>query len=287
MSTVAPRSVELPDGRDLSYTDLGDPDGAPVLLFHGTPACSASFDAVDGPAREAGVRTISPDRPGIRLSSYQRKRRIIDWPDDVAALAEALGLGRFAVAGWSGGGPYALVCGARLADRISACGLIAAIAPPEMPGAIDMLSESDQRLTRMALRSTPAARVTLRTMGVLAKRSPEKSRTSFEQELAEVDVEAVRRYWPGELTHFTEVFRRGARGVVQDYALSGRPWGFGLGEVTLPVRIWHGDADRTVPLAHGRWLADRLPGARLEIVPGAGHFSLADHAGEVLAALRP
>lgn len=277
--------MRLPDGRKLSYTDLGDPDGAPLLLFHGTPACSASFDAFDAPARSLGVRAIAPDRPGIRLSSFQRKRRITDWPADVTAFADALELERFGVLGWSGGGPYALACAALVPDRLTLCGVAAGVAPPEMPGAIEGLSESDERLTRMAARSPLAARLTLATMGFLAKRTPAKARDSFERELSPVDVETTRRYWPEEFTLFTEVFRHGARGVTRDYALVWKTWGFELGEVSAPVRIWHGADDVTVPLAQSEWIADRLRDATLEVVPAEGHFLLLNRAPKLLTAL--
>jgi pimeloyl-ACP methyl ester carboxylesterase len=279
--------IRLPSGRTLSYTDLGDPDGAPVLLFHGTPACSASFDAFDEPARSVGVRAIAPDRPGIRLSSFQRKRALADWPADVTALADELGIGRFSVLGWSGGGPYALACGALIPERLAVCGVAAGVAPPEMPGAIDGLSESDRRLTRMATRSPAAARLTLATMGFIAKRWPARARDALEQELAPVDVDVTRRYWPGEFTLFTEIFRHGARGVVRDYALVAKPWGFALEDVRTPVRIWHGDADRAVPLAQARWMAERLPTVTLDVLPGEGHFFLLDRAADMLSALAP
>jgi pimeloyl-ACP methyl ester carboxylesterase len=156
-----------------------------------------------------------------------------------------------------------------------------------MPDAIEGLSENDKRLTRMAARSPTAARLTLATMGFLAKRTPAKAREAFEQDLAPVDVEVTRRYWPDELTLFTEVFSRSARGVVRDYALVSKKWGFELDEVETPAHLWQGDADRTVPPDQSRWIADRLRTVTLDILPGAGHFFLLDRAGELLAALTP
>jgi pimeloyl-ACP methyl ester carboxylesterase len=44
-----------------------------------------------------------------------------------------------------------------------------------------------------------------------------------------------------------------------------------LSKLKLPVQILHGAADKMVPIAHGRDLARRIPGARFEIVPGLGH----------------
>ena len=106
-------SVPLPDGRVLAYEEYGVPTGFPILSFHG--GLSSRLDAA--PAHEAavatGVRLIAPDRPGMGLSTYQPGRRLLDWPADVAHLADALGIERFAVMGWSAGGPYAAVCAAR------------------------------------------------------------------------------------------------------------------------------------------------------------------------------
>jgi pimeloyl-ACP methyl ester carboxylesterase len=51
-------------------------------------------------------------------------------------------------------------------------------------------------------------------------------------------------------------------------------WGFTLDGDAAPVTIWQGDQDLMVPYAHGRWLADRIPGARAHLLPGEGHLSL-------------
>ncbi len=59
-------------------------------------------------ARKTDIRLIGIDRPGMGRSQFQKRRCLLDWPDDVMELADYLGIERFAVLGVSGGGPYAL-----------------------------------------------------------------------------------------------------------------------------------------------------------------------------------
>src|SRR5262245_28757373 len=101
----------LPDGRKLAYAEFGDPDGLPVLYCHGSPGSRLEPLLIgDERLRQAGLRVIAPDRPGMGGSDFQRGRRLTDWPADVVRLADHLRLPRFAILGNSGGGPFAAVC---------------------------------------------------------------------------------------------------------------------------------------------------------------------------------
>ena len=104
------RELRLTDGRRLSYCEYGAPRGAPAFFCHGWPGSRLDFSANDEPAAEAGVRVISVDRPGIGRSDPQLGRTVLDWANDVAALADSLSIDRFAVFGFSFGGPYARAC---------------------------------------------------------------------------------------------------------------------------------------------------------------------------------
>jgi pimeloyl-ACP methyl ester carboxylesterase len=84
---------------------------------------------------------------------------------------------------------------------------------------------------------------------------------------------------------FLDAFTQGASGVLADYLVYAEPWGFDLGRVDVPVRLWYGDDDSLVPLEHGRLLANRLPHAELEVVASAGHLLPHDHVAEMLEAL--
>jgi len=98
--------ITLPDGRQLSWHEFGDPDGPPVIYTAGTPVSGLGGGCYDETARAAELRWISPDKPGYGGSEYHRERSLVNWADDLAALAGHLGLDRFALAGESGGGPF-------------------------------------------------------------------------------------------------------------------------------------------------------------------------------------
>jgi len=270
-------AVTLPDGRELAYEEYGDPAGEPVLSFHG--GLSSRLDAA--PAHQAaldlGVRLLSPDRPGIGRSTFQPGRRLLDWPADVAALTDALGIDRFAVMGWSCGGPYAAVCGARMSDRITAVGLLSSAVPLELVGTTKGLARDDRILlflVRWALRLASALlRVTIRDAS--ERRLYRENRRSFPA----VDRAALeeRGSIVDAVAFVKESMRQGAEGCLQDYRVFGSPWGFDLGEVTVPVQIWEGEEDTTGPPEYRELLLRHLPRAQLSLVPGEGHLSLLQH----------
>src|SRR5215211_6909814 len=123
------RVMRLTDGRRLGYAEYGDPTGRPVFFFHGFGTSRVICPRDDELARNLGARLIAVDRPGIGWSDALPGRRLLDWPTDVAQLANQLGLDRFAIVGWSGGGPYAAACGHALADRVRVVGLVSSPAP--------------------------------------------------------------------------------------------------------------------------------------------------------------
>ncbi|HEU4793766.1 MAG TPA: alpha/beta hydrolase, partial [Nitrolancea sp.] len=104
------RIHRLPDGRRLGHAEFGDPNGVPCFFFHGIPGSRLEAAFVDELAAQYGIRVIGIDRPGMGLSDYVSGRRFLDWPADVVALADSLGIEQFAVAGVSGGAAYVAAC---------------------------------------------------------------------------------------------------------------------------------------------------------------------------------
>lgn len=258
-----------------------------MLLFHGTPACAAGWLFADGPARELGVRAIAPDRPGIGASSFQPGRRLLGYPADVSGLADALGFEEFAVLGWSAGGPYALACAYRLPDRVTTAGCVAGAGPLDGPGAMADLNAQDRRVVELGRRSPAAVRVLLAASAAAVRHAPALTVRWTEGQLSEAERGELRRNQDalGDRRFFLDAFQQGARGAAEDYRIYGEPWGFDPGEIRVPVRLWSGDADTLVPLRHAELLAGRIPGATLEVVPGAGHLLPYDHIGVELGAL--
>jgi pimeloyl-ACP methyl ester carboxylesterase len=276
--------VTTPECRTLAVSVLGPSDGYPVVWCHG--GLSSRLDARlagDAPA-ETGVRLVTIDRPGIGASSRHRGRRVCDWPADVAAVVEALAIDRFAIAGWSAGGPFALACAALLPERVTAVATIGGMAPLESAADRRELGlPVDRVLLPLARRAPWLAALVLvpsRRMDAAAwKRGtlrsvPEPDRVALDPLPPDVAAGGS----AAALGH-------GTKGTVDDYRAVGGAWGFDLGVVAAPVRCWQGDADTLVPRAHAHRLADALPTGTLHVVPDAGHFLVVRHGREVFARL--
>jgi pimeloyl-ACP methyl ester carboxylesterase len=279
-----PRRIVLDDGRLLAFDEHGDPDGKPVLWCHG--GISSRLDAVQFGARcrELGVRLIAPDRPGTGCSDHAAGRTLLDWPADVAELADALGLDRFAVAGWSLGGQYALACAAELPERVTRVALLAGVVPFEVAPSRDGLIWVDRCLLSLSRWAPPLAGIGLR-IGVSLPHAEGMQRL-LARGASPADREALRsgpsRTWLAQA--IKQSVRAGTRGVIGDYRIYGKPWGFELGRIGVEVGVWQGDEDREVPLADAEVLAELIPNGRLVVCPGEGHLSLPrNRAAEILA----
>ena len=256
--------VTLPDGRRLAYADHGDPARPVVLFCVGTPQ-SRLVDLADVElARDMGFRMLAPDRPGFGGSDPQPGRTLADWPADAAALLDALGVDRFAVCGGSGGAPYAVACGVLLADRVTAAALAVPGAPQEAPGH-GFVPVGDPAALR-ARGETIARLVREDPAGLEAFLGPDQSDTD-RKEMAEAD--PVRR--ERQLADLREAFRQGVDAYVEDHTINAGPWSDLLPRLARPTRIWQGEDDNNVSPAATRWMAERIPGAELTMLPGAGH----------------
>jgi pimeloyl-ACP methyl ester carboxylesterase len=279
--------VRLPDGRALGIERLGKPGGTPVLAFHGVPGSRLDFLSESRACAQAGVELIAVDRPGFGLSSPSPGRVPLDWASDVAGLADALGLERFAVLGYSSGAKYALACAHTLSERVIASALVSGSGPPEMPGWDEGMIPAERLVQWASLHAEPLARACWALLGALARRLPGPVMEGFARSLDGPDRELAdeARVRDALLVSLVEGLRQGGAATVEDYAIEGRGWGFDLASIELPVMLSHGDRDEEVPLAHARWMADQIPRATLEVVEGAGHL-IFGRLGPIAAALR-
>ena len=275
-------TIELEDGRTLAYCVFGDPDGEPLFVFHGGVGSRGFGLLFDEAATEAGIRIVSPDRPGYGRSDPQPARGLLDWPDDVAVLARDLGHERFCVLGVSGGGPYAAACAYALPERLMSAGLISSVGPPDATrnrgfGFIVWLARWFPWVAGIPIKRTlkraqtdPTAATEARANG---KAEPEA---------------AMHRGESGRRLHAqtAEAGRQGHQHAVREMTLVGRSWGFNLSEIVVPTVVWHGRLDRTVPVGSAEYLADVVPDAQLTIHDNVGHLSLpVKHATEILTDL--
>jgi pimeloyl-ACP methyl ester carboxylesterase len=279
-------TLTLPDGRTLGYARWGPADGEPVFHCHGIPSCRLDGVPGDDAACEAtGTHVVTVDRPGVGLSDRQPGRRLIDWPDDLAALADALGFERFAVLGWSAGSPFALACAARLPDRVTAVALVAPPAPVERTGDVDQYGR--RRYFRIALAAPWLMSAAFRPLVPLARLSPRLATEVVWFGSSKPEMEIVRQaeHRAAMAATTPQMLRKGAGGIVEDMKLVTQPWGFDLDEVRTGVTIWHGDDDSFVPLESGERVAAALPDGQLVRCPGEGHFLIYERIEEILARL--
>jgi pimeloyl-ACP methyl ester carboxylesterase len=271
------RSVAGPGGRTLAVYEAGDPAGAPVVVHHGTPAHGALFEPWVRDAGERGIRLIGYDRPGYGGSEADEGRTVASGAADVAAIADALGVERFATWGASGGGPHALACAALLGDRVVAAASIAGVAPFDAEGLNWFAGMGEGNLVEFgaALEGRgPITRMARQQSEVMAGGADQAEELATL--LSGADAEALRNegfgeYWLGSMP---EVFRSGVDGWVDDDFAFLAPYGFAIESIAVPTLVFHGRQDRFVPVAHGEWLARRIPGAEVRISVDDGHITL-------------
>ena len=283
--------LALKNGGELAFCEYGSVNGTPVLFCHGWPSSRTMAQLTDAAARELDVKIISPDRPGIRDSSFQPNRKLVDWPDLVEELADHLAIEQLRVLAVSGGAPYAYATAWKLRDRVRAVA-IASGAPP----IIDLKDHSGllrlyRRMIWLYRNSPQTLRLFFYLTGVLASiRPPPRLRPlmlkilrlrpcdseSLEDTVAfEACFESQRKAWLSSV-----------KGLIHDAEIFGKPWEFRLEEINVPVRLWHGTEDRAFSIGVAEYVASRLPNCKARFVEGEGHYSLPiRHMREILADL--
>jgi pimeloyl-ACP methyl ester carboxylesterase len=276
--------MSLPDGRELAWLESGKPRGHPLFMFHGTPGTRRQVSFDQETITASGVRFIAPDRPGYGHSTFHKGRTLADWSSDVASLADHLKIEQFAVAGVSGGGPHALVCAALLAERVSGAGIVSGMGPVAEPEFYSAMEGFNKGATFMAANAPFLLRPMFSLQGFYMRRFPDAALKGASRIMAESDVKLLER--PDVLEAFMGDLRQpsatSTQATAQDIILFGRPWGFRLEDISVPAHVWHGDADKNVPFAHGKAMAERIPGAQFHKCPGEGHLLAVAHLDEIL-----
>ena len=274
--------MTLPDGRQLGYAEYGDPAGTPVFYFHGFPGSRYEARPLAKAAARQKIRLVALDRPGMGLSEFLPRRKMVDWPVDVAAAAQTLGWKHFAVIGMSGGGPYALSCARTLSGSVTHCVLMAGVAPLNKRGAtremmpINRILFATARIFPFLMR--PAFNFVQRTI----MERPE----NYLESTANVMPPADKRLFTDPklqeqiLPIVREPFRRGVQGATYEGRLYVRGWGFEFAEIKTPVTIWQGKEDVNVPPNMARLQHQQLPASQLHLLDNEGHLSLLFNQGD-------
>jgi pimeloyl-ACP methyl ester carboxylesterase len=273
----------LADGRTLAYIDIGESTWPCVMFFGGAPTSRLRAAYLEPHLLEAGIRMVAPERPGYGQSSPQAGRSMADWASDFANLADALAIDRCMVAGHSSGGPYAVACAALQPDRVLAVIVLAGVTDMAWPEAWSGYNAIEAELMRMGDDNAAVAwceeRFGSDGSGFFGAAGFELTAPD-EAFLSDAQVAAMLA--PAR----TEAFRQGVTGYAQDIVVQGRPWPFDPGMVRAPCEIVHGDADFLLPMAHSRHTAELIPGSRLRVLPGHGHFTIPSELPTIATRLR-
>ncbi len=279
--------TEITDGRRLGWAEFGHPDGDVVFWFHGTPGGRFQIPpGIDEVALQRGFRVIGVERPGTGRSTNHYYRRIREFGPDIEALADGLGIGRFAVVGLSGGGPYTLSVAHHMPERVVVASLLGGFGPVRGPDAVF----SYTRALRFA---APTLEILRSPVGTLLGKV-----VSVAGPVADPIFGAYARFLGladrpvFDDPYFKAMFlhdlmtARDLRSVAHDLALFARHWGFRLDEVQPPVVVWQGLSDTIVPPSHGHHQAARLPHGELRVRAGEGHFAGFAESAAVLDRIR-
>jgi pimeloyl-ACP methyl ester carboxylesterase len=287
---VTDETIRLKDGGRLGITVTGPSDGRAIFYFHSRGLCRLESLSLGAAANRLASQIIGVDRPGIGLSDPRSGYRIIDWPDDIAAAADQLGLDHFAVLGLSAGAAYALSCAFKIPQRLTACGLVSSVSPgslirqsaPLWKRGISWTLEHQSWLVRVIIQGTLS--------NIPDTASIEKIMARFERIVGEPDKKLLDdpTFRATFARGLAESLRQGKAGNLDDIVRQVKPWGFPLEAIAFDkIFLWHGSDDRIVPATAAKVLARTLPNCVLTICPGEGHFStLINRADEILTLLR-
>lgn len=271
--------VRLPDGRDLDVLVGGADSSDGFLMIDGTPSGVLARDRDLAIVSGHGLRYVTYGRPGYADSTRVSGRSVTDAAADVRDLAGSLGLRRLYVLGWSGGGPHALACAALLPDLVVRTATIASVAPYGVEGLdwLDGMAQENIDEFEASVAGQAPLEAALETMAKeLATITGADIADWFGGLVAEIDRAALTGDFADYIAASSrDSIRTGIWGWFDDDMAFIRDWGFDLASIRVPVTIWQGSDDRMVPFAHGRWLAEHVPGATAYLLPGEGHLSLA------------
>jgi pimeloyl-ACP methyl ester carboxylesterase len=264
----------LSDGRTLELRVSGPEDGLPLVFHHGVPGTlpSRGFERA---VHKRGLRLVAFSRPGYGGSTRLPGRAVVDVVADTAAVLRSIGTDRFLVAGWSGGGPHALACAARLPGAIRAL-VIAGIGPTDGEG-LDFpagMNQDNVDEWNAVFRGEAHLRAYIEQVGPeLMVVQPGDVVTDIG--LPAADAAVMTGEFGDDLAKANrDGLRFGFDGWVDDELAFARPWGFDLAGIDVPVSFWHGRDDMNVPFTHGRWVAAHVPNASLHLEDGEGHMSI-------------
>ncbi|KAL2912786.1 hypothetical protein HK105_207673 [Polyrhizophydium stewartii] len=275
-------TVRLRSGEQLSYADVGDKSGFPVLWFAGPNSNRLLMAVYEDMALELGLRLVCFDRPGRGGSTplrYPKMWEFRSWPVTyVDELTDILGIERFFVIGHSLGATYALACYDQLKHKIiGSLRLMATWAPsnlPCMPVSYALQRSLPTRMLRGMYSIGYSSTVTTMTtaqlptqMGQIGVREQVNANDTFVYEVLKRVAQ----------DHTNDAFKA----FELDWLLAleiNKKFGFDHRSLQCSIKCWHGMDDTVAPLGAAMWMQREMKHFLLYAVEGATHNILLDFA---------
>ncbi len=290
----AGKTIQLSDGRTLAYLDSGDPEGHPVFYFHGSPGSRLEGLMYDELNQQLGIRMIVLDRPGYGLSDFQEDRTYLDWADDVSEVADHLGIDRFAVLGWSSGGPHAAAVAHEIPERLT----VAAIVDGEVPYASDDFPQSaltgdtfaGSGVNKLFIWSANNGPWLMRTLFRMYRIMLFRDPAGFVEDAGGTDMLAKdKQFFTSSVysAEQVEAFRQGAEGITRDLTIERLDWPFEFEDIHTPtVLVFHGEEDTLLHPKISEYVCMRIPSCdEPTIYPGEGHSAVYYRYQEIIQAM--
>jgi pimeloyl-ACP methyl ester carboxylesterase len=229
---------------------------------------------------------IAPDRPGFGQTDFVEDVTTIEnWPNDIVALADSLGIEKFSAFAPSGGGPFALCCAWKIPERLTSVGIFASVGPLN-PETEKDLAAPIRKMWTMAPKFPGFFKLQMRITAWLARKFTKLYINMILKEFSETDRKVYERLNIAKLiqTDRNEAYRQQGIGTWYDVLIPGN-WPIPLNEIKAKVYLWQGEEDISTPSAMGHYLAENIPNCEVEFIEDAGHFWIFEHLSEMLAKL--
>ena len=271
--------ITLSDGRTLEVSTAGTPSETAVVFHHGTPGASSTWDAWLPEVAAQGGFAIAYSRPGYGNSSRHQGRTVLSNTTDIAEVLNHFGVKRTVSIGWSGGGPHCLA-DTTLPQSVAAISIagVGAFGADDL-NFLEGMGEENHVEFGAAVNGAAEIETWMQIYSPdIAVVTADQIVEAFGGLIGDADKKALNEgAAEGTAASYRHSLVRSYYGWMDDDLAFVQPWGFELGQISVPVELWQGNDDFMVPHAHGYWLESKIPTARLNFVPGEGHISLCEN----------
>jgi len=289
------QTITLKEGRKLGYAEFGNIDGKSLFYFHGHGSSRLEPKMYDLEQLKDIVHLIAIDRPGFGLSDFNEEHSLLNWPDDVVDLADALNISNFSILGGSGGAPFALACAYKIPDKINSCGIVSGLGPIKF--GIEDMAKNNRNELNLASKHPKLLKLTFKFQLKYLNRLKNKDVEDIQKKFLKrgVNLPAPDKKFFEDKEKFSlylelmgEPFRQGIMGPYHEAILFAHPWGFDLKDITPNMKIfsWHGELDTSVPIKMARTVCKTIPNCEIKIFNNEAHLSSAvNHIEEIITKL--